>query len=123
MAQCEAVSKHASPIVAASRAEQRRLSHVQRRLLALALGITATLVAWGVLVFAAIEFGRDARSGAAAAWVFLVLSTLGAAACLFVTLILGIRVVDLIRHSPAEREELFAPRPRTPRPVGRRIAR
>ena len=36
--------------------------------------MTITLVAWGVLVFAAIEFGKEARSGEPEAWTFLVLA-------------------------------------------------
>lgn len=71
------------------------------RLLLLALGISATLVPWGVLVYAAIDFGRDARSGDTTAWVFLVLGTAGAAACLFLTLILGSRVLTLVKGSAA----------------------
>ncbi len=126
MAQSGLVSKHASTVVASRAAERRPIAPgLQRRLLGLALGITATLVAWGVLVYAAIQFGQDARTGALAAWVFLVLSTLGAAACLFVTLMLGIRVADVLRHSPDQRAQLLAPRPRprAPRAAGRRVAR
>ena len=59
----------------------------------LSLLVTVTLVAWGVLVFAAIEFGRDARSGDSQAWTFLALAAAGATACLFVTMILGARLV------------------------------
>ena len=57
----------------------------RRKILLLALGVTGTLVAWGVLVYAAIDFGQEARSGEPTAWVMLTLTTLGAAACLFVT--------------------------------------
>lgn len=113
------MSKHLSVRERPARTVAPR-QRLRKRLLVLALGITATLVAWGVLVYAAVQFGRDARTGAPAAWVFLALSTLGAAACLFVTLILGVRVADVLRHSPAEREQIFAPRPR---PAGRRVAR
>jgi len=69
-----------------------------RKILLLALGVTATLVAWGVLVYAAIEFGQEARSGEPTAWVLLAITTLGAAACLFVTLILGARVLPLFQQ-------------------------
>src|SRR6188474_1828957 len=68
-----------------------------RRVLLLALGVTATLVAWGVLVYAAIDFGKEARSGEPAAWVLLAVTTLGAAACLFMTLILCARVLPLFQ--------------------------
>ena len=89
--------------------------------LVLALGITATLVAWGFLVFAAIDFGREARSGEPAAWWLLVLATVGAAACLFVTLILGTKVLDLLRPPSAPEEATPPPAPRPP--GGRRAAR
>ena len=69
----------------------------RKKILLLALGVTATLVAWGVLVYAAIGFGQEARSGETTAWVFLALTTLGAAACLFLTLILGARILPLFR--------------------------
>lgn len=68
-----------------------------RTVLLLALGVTLALVAWGVLVYAAIDFGGQARSGEPVAWIFLVLSTVGAAACLFVTLLLGARILTLTR--------------------------
>ena len=88
----------------------------RRALLLLALGITATLVAWGVLVWAAIDFGREARAGEPDAWVFLGLATVGAAACLFLTLILGARAVSI-----AQGKERPKPPPRVP--GGRRAAR
>lgn len=87
----------------------------RRTILLLALGLTVTLVAWGVLVFSAIDFGGEARSGGqSSAWLFLALATAGAAACLFVTLLLGARLLTLLqgREQPP------------PRPVGgRRAAR
>jgi protein-S-isoprenylcysteine O-methyltransferase Ste14 len=73
----------------------------RRALMLLALLVLATLVAWGVLVYAAIDFGGDARTGESTAWVFLVLATVGAAACLFATLLLGARMVSLVRQPPA----------------------
>ncbi len=69
----------------------------RRTMFFLAMVVTVTLVAWGVLVLAAIDFGREARSGEPNAWGFLVLATLGAAAALFVTLILGARIATLFR--------------------------
>ena len=68
-----------------------------RSVLVLALGMTITLVAWGVLVGAAIEFGKEARSGEPEAWTFLVLAALGATACLFLALLLGARAFVLVR--------------------------
>jgi hypothetical protein len=63
----------------------------------LALLLVVTLVAWGVLVYAAIDFGAEARSGDSTAWTFVVLSAVGAAACLFVTLLVGARIVSLVK--------------------------
>jgi hypothetical protein len=74
----------------------------RRRVLVLALGITLTLVAWGFLVWAAIDFGAQARGGETPAWAFLALATVGATACLFVTLILGNKVLATLRgEAPA----------------------
>ncbi len=76
------------------------------KILLLALVVTGTLVAWGVLVYAAIDFGAEARSGEATAWIFLAVSTIGAAACLFTTVILGARILTLINGgepAPARR--------------------
>ena len=70
------------------------------RILLLSLLVTITLVAWGVLVFAAIDFGREARSGEPDAWTFLGLASLGAAACLFLTMILGSRLLAHVRGTP-----------------------
>jgi hypothetical protein len=75
-----------------------------------------TLVAWGALVSAAIDFGRQARSGDADAWKFLALVALGAVGCLFVTLILGAKIADLFRGPVGD-----APPARLP--GGRRAAR
>jgi hypothetical protein len=69
----------------------------RRKLLGLALGITLTLVAWGFLVWAAIDFGSRARGGEQLAWGFLVLATVGATACLLVTLILVTRLIATLR--------------------------
>lgn len=63
------------------------------RLLVLALGITLLVVAWGYLVYAAIDFGTQARAGESAAWAFLGLASLGAVACLFAGLMLVVRVL------------------------------
>jgi hypothetical protein len=85
-------------------------------LLLLALGITAAVVAWGYLVYLAIDFGTQARDGDAAGWWLLALSTVGAIACLFVAMMLGTRLFARLR--PA------APPSGPPRPPGgRRAAR
>ena len=67
------------------------------RLLKLALGLTATLIAWGYLVVAAIDFGGQARDGEGTAWIFLVVATLGATACLFAFLVLVPKVTATLR--------------------------
>ena len=87
-----------------------------RALLGLALGITAAVVAWGYLVYLAIDFGTAARDGDAAGWWLLVLATIGAIACLFVALMLGTRLVARLRDGSTP--------PAPPRPPGgRRAAR
>lgn len=86
----------------------------RRRLLGLALGITLTLIAWGFLVWAAIDFGAQARAGESPAWAFLAMATVGATACLFLTLILGNKVLATLRGEVA--------RPTASMPGGRRRA-
>lgn len=62
------------------------------------------MVAWGVLVYAAIDFGGEARSGEPFAWVFLAITTISAAGCLFATLLLGARVLALLQgHTDSAR--------------------
>ncbi len=85
-------------------------------LLLLALGITAAVVAWGYLVYLAIDFGTSARDGDSRAWWMLALATVGAIACLFVGMMLGARFVQRLRADAAP-----PPPPRTP--GGRRAAR
>jgi hypothetical protein len=85
-------------------------------LLFLALGITASVVAWGYLVYLAIDFGTSARNGDGRGWAFLALATVGAIACLFLALTLGTRFVTRLRAS--------SPPPPPPQPPGgRRAAR
>lgn len=62
-------------------------------LLPLALGVTLAVVAWGYLVYAAIDFGSTARNGESQAWWFLAMASLGAVACLFVALMLIARLL------------------------------
>lgn len=90
--------------------EHEDASPPRRTTILLALGVTASVVAWGVLVFAAIDFGREARSGEGAAWFFLALSTLGAAACLFVALILGARLLSILQGKEPPQRPSRAPR-------------
>ncbi len=54
------------------------------------IGVAAlvSLVAWGFLVWAAIDFGRTARGGDEQAWLFLAVASLGGVVCLFLCLML-----------------------------------
>ncbi|QVT81518.1 hypothetical protein ENKNEFLB_03928 [Nocardioides aquaticus] len=87
------------------RAGSRRGPRPQRRvsptLLGLSLGVTLLVVAWGYLVFAAIDFGSEARGGRGEAWWFLGLASLGAVACLFAGLMLVARILRLLATPPA----------------------
>lgn len=78
-------------MAAGKRAGARPKRRFRPDLLALALGVTVALVAWGYLVVAAISFGADARGGDSGAWWLLALAALGAMACLFLALVLGAR--------------------------------
>jgi hypothetical protein len=76
-------------------------------------------VAWGYLVYAAIDFGTAARGGQSSAWMFMALACLGAIACLFFGLLLVARLMRAlgVSSSPPSAD---AP----PRPVGgKRAAR
>ncbi|GAA4698783.1 hypothetical protein GCM10023349_13760 [Nocardioides conyzicola] len=93
----------------------------------LALGITLAVVAWGYLVYAAIDFGSTARGGDSQAWWFLAIASVGAVACLFFGLMLVARLLRQlgITRAPAPRESADSPvDPDAPRPIGgRRAAR
>lgn len=72
----------------------------------LAVGITLSLVAWGYLVYAAIDFGASARQdGDTAAWGLLVLASVGAVACLFLAMMLVVRLSRALgfTHAPDPR--------------------
>lgn len=78
------------------RAGSRRGAPAPRKLprsaLGYAAGITLAVVAWGFLVWSAVDFGVSARSGETEAWWFLALASIGAMACLFVALMLVVRL-------------------------------
>ena len=101
---------------AGSRRAERAPRTFQPRLLGLALAVTAAVIAWGYLVYAAIDFGTQARGGESAAWFFLALASVGAVACLFVGLML---IARLTRALGLTRNPATPP----PRPGGRRAAR
>lgn len=75
-----------------SRAGARRAARPKPQLrldvVGLAVGSLLALVAWGFLVWAAIDFGRTARGGDSGAWLYLVVASVGAVACLFLCLLL-----------------------------------
>ena len=107
---------------AGSRRAPRSGSSLSPSLLGLALGVTLAVVAWGYLVYAAIDFGSVARGGESRAWLFLGIASLGAVACLFVALMLVARLLRRlgVMRDPSAPE---VPPPAT-RPVGgRRAAR
>ncbi|WP_134767178.1 hypothetical protein [Nocardioides sp. 1609] len=89
------------------RAGARTKRRFRPALLALALGVTLAVVAWGYLVYAAIDFGTSARGGDSTAWWFLALAALGAVACLFLGLVLVTRISRAIGLTRG-------PEPRTP---------
>ena len=90
------------------------------RLLLHALGVTLCVVAWGYLVYAAIDFGSSARGGDSQAWVFLGLASLGAVACLFIGLMLVARLLRMLGGNRGDADEPPPP----PRPLGgKRAAR
>lgn len=88
----------------------------RRRIAWLTLWLSAALVAWGVLVWAAIDLGREARSGASEAWWVMGVATVGAAACLFVVLLLGARLIGIVQGRDAPQKPARIP-------GGRRAAR
>lgn len=94
------------------RAGARRATPPKRRfrpsILAYAVAITALVIGWGYLVWAAIDFGGDARDGDSRAWGFLGLAALGAAACLFAGLMLLARLLRALGGASV------VPAPRSP---------
>jgi hypothetical protein len=105
---------------AGKRAGSRKGAKPPRRarpaVLGYALGITLAVVAWGYLVWAAIDFGSTARNGDGRAWWFLALAALGAIACLFVALMLVARLIRTIGQGSG-------PRPPAAPGGGKRAAR
>jgi hypothetical protein len=116
------------------RAGSRKGSKPRRRfqpaLLLLALGVTAAVVAWGYLVYAAIDFGAEARGGESDAWLLLGLASVGAVACLFLGLILIARLLRRLGitqapppRAPMGEAEVAPPSAGSPATGGHRAAR
>ncbi|WP_028643164.1 hypothetical protein [Nocardioides sp. URHA0020] len=110
---------------AGSRRGQRAPRSFRPVLLLLAAGITLSVVAWGYLVYAAIDFGSSARGGESQAWWFLAIASVGAVACLFFGLML---VAMMLRRlgitRPPASTDPEPDEPEAPRPIGgRRAAR
>ncbi|GEP37640.1 hypothetical protein NPS01_13030 [Nocardioides psychrotolerans] len=81
----------------------------QPALLGLALGVTGAVAAWGYLVYAAIDFGSEARGGDSGAWLFLGLASVGAVACLFLGFLLVARLLRRLGITQAPARTLTAP--------------
>ena len=90
----------------------------------LSLLITVCVIAWGYLVYLAIDFGTAARSGEAEGWGLLALSSLGAVACLFAGLLFVSRLLrELGVSAPDDSDAPPSSPPVTRTPGGRRAAR
>lgn len=91
-----AISENDPVATSGKRKGSRRAAPAKRRfrprILLLAVGITLAAVAWGYLVYVAIDFGTAARGGDSRAWGFLGLAAIGAMACLFTGLMLVTRL-------------------------------
>lgn len=79
----------AEPTRAGARRAERPKRRFQPGLAGIAAASVVALAAWGFLVWAAIDFGRTARGGDSQAWIFMAVASLGAVACLFLSLMLG----------------------------------
>lgn len=77
------------PTRAGARRGEKRKRPFDARLAAYAVASVLLVVAWVFLVRAAIDFGREARGGDGPAWAFLGVASVGAVACLFLSLMLG----------------------------------
>ena len=117
-----------SPVGTGKRAGSRRAAKprpsFRPSLLGLAAAVTLSVVAWGYLVYAAIDFGSTARGGDSRAWGFLALASIGAVACLFVGLMLVGRLLHRLGITGDRTPPPPTVEPEVSRPVGgRRAAR
>ena len=90
------------PTRAGARRAERPKRQFQPRLAGIAAAAVVSLVAWGFLVWAAIDFGRSARGGDGTAWVFLAIASIGAVACLFLSLMLATMLLRAVGHPRGE---------------------
>ena len=81
------------PTRAGARRGEKPKRQLDARLGGLSAASVVALVAWVFLVKAAISFGRDARGGDGSSWIFLGIASLGAVACLFLSLMLGTAIL------------------------------
>lgn len=120
---------HNDPVATGKRAGSRRgakqATSFNLPSLALALAITGCLIAWGYLVYLAIDFGTSARAGESSAWSLLLLASLGAVACLFAGLLFASRLLRAlgITTDPTVEAPPAVEAPVTRVPGGRRAAR
>jgi hypothetical protein len=106
---------------AGSRKGPRQPPAFRPQVLLLALATTAAIVAWGYLVYLAIDFGTSARGGESQAWWYLGLSSLGAVLCLFLGLVLVARLLRAVGITAPPGPDAAPTPPRTP--GGRRASR
>ena len=100
------VAAGVEPSRAGARRGERPKRRFQPRLIAISAAALVSLVAWGFLVWAAIDFGRTARGGDEQAWLFLAVASLGAVACLFLSLMLVtmiLRALGIIEEKKAHK--------------------
>jgi hypothetical protein len=99
------------PVSTGKRAGSRRAAPAPRKVnkaaLLIGAAITVCVIAWGYLVYAAIDFGTDARAGDQRAWWFLATASVGAIACLFLGLVLVARITRAlgITRAPEKRPQ------------------
>ncbi|GAA3532130.1 hypothetical protein GCM10022263_20810 [Nocardioides daeguensis] len=103
-------------VTGGKRAGDRTKARFRPALALIAVGVTASIVAWGYLVVAAIDFGATARhDGKTSAWALLVVASLGAMLCLFLTFMLAIRLSHALgfsadHHAPRPKRDPAAPK-------------
>jgi len=83
------VAGRVEPTRAGARRGEKPKRSFDARLAGYGAASLVLVVAWVFLVKAAISFGRDGRGGDGTAWVFLGIASIGAVACLFLSLMLG----------------------------------